>query len=269
MLYLKKVLKKRFQLSREIHMIKLFGKIRQRYISEGKTGKYLKYAVGEIILVMIGILLALQVNNWNLEQTEKKRETKYLTNIVLDLKKDIARLEYLITFRKERLLGDQNLMQQMTGISSGNLTELSKNIVHTLMEENFSPNNSTFLELTNSGNFNLITNDSIKVLLLALEEHYKTNNLSITHETFDYREYISKPAFNLINIAQLFPVYAGTKTIEEQQITQESLNPLFKSSAYKNGLFVMAFMSNTYLSSYETIKIKSEKIIALIESTKR
>jgi hypothetical protein len=46
-------------------MIKLFRKIRQDLLSKGKTGKYLKYAIGEIILVMIGILLALQVNNRN------------------------------------------------------------------------------------------------------------------------------------------------------------------------------------------------------------
>lgn len=46
-------------------MIKFFRKIRQNLLMENKTGKYLKYAFGEIILVMIGILLALQVNNWN------------------------------------------------------------------------------------------------------------------------------------------------------------------------------------------------------------
>jgi hypothetical protein len=46
-------------------MIKFFRKIRQNSLSEGKTGKYLKYAIGEIILVVIGILIALQLNNLN------------------------------------------------------------------------------------------------------------------------------------------------------------------------------------------------------------
>lgn len=46
-------------------MIKFFRKIRQNLITEGKTGKYLKYAVGEVVLVVIGILIALQINNWN------------------------------------------------------------------------------------------------------------------------------------------------------------------------------------------------------------
>ena len=46
-------------------MIKFFRKIRLQLLGEGKTAKYFKYAIGEILLVMIGILLALQVNNWN------------------------------------------------------------------------------------------------------------------------------------------------------------------------------------------------------------
>ena len=46
-------------------MLKFFRKIRQNLLSEGNTGKYLKYALGEIVLVVIGILIALQVNNWS------------------------------------------------------------------------------------------------------------------------------------------------------------------------------------------------------------
>jgi hypothetical protein len=62
-------------------MIKLFRKIRQNLLFEGKTGKYFKYAIGEIILVMIGILLALQVNNWNENRLKQKKEYVLLTSI--------------------------------------------------------------------------------------------------------------------------------------------------------------------------------------------
>jgi hypothetical protein len=136
------------------------------------------------------------------------------------------------------------------------------------MENNFSPNNTTFLELSNSGNLNLISNDSIKFLLLELEEIYKENKLNIEHETFDYREYISKPANKNINTEQLFPVFLGTKTIEEQKITLDNFSSLLKSREYKNGLFIMSFMSNSYISEYEKIKTKSEKIIGIIGNEK-
>jgi len=55
-------------------MIKLFRKIRYDLMEKNKTAKYLKYAIGEIILVMIGILLALQVSNWNNQSTDRKLE---------------------------------------------------------------------------------------------------------------------------------------------------------------------------------------------------
>ena len=59
-------------------MIKFFRKIRQNLLSEGKTVKYLKYAIGEIILVVIGILIALQINNWNEKSKLKIEEIKLL-----------------------------------------------------------------------------------------------------------------------------------------------------------------------------------------------
>ena len=76
-------------------MIKFFRKIRQNLLSEGKTGKYLKYAIGEIILVVVGILIALSINNWNEERKQNELETVYLKRLHNELKKDI------VTFSKQ------------------------------------------------------------------------------------------------------------------------------------------------------------------------
>jgi len=62
----------------------------------GKTGKYFKYAIGEIFLVMIGILLALQVNNWNEKRQERTSEINYLIGIKTDLESDIPTIELRI-----------------------------------------------------------------------------------------------------------------------------------------------------------------------------
>ena len=55
-------------------MINFFRKIRHKLLSEDKTGKYIKYAIGEIILVVLGILIALQINNWNQSRILKLRK---------------------------------------------------------------------------------------------------------------------------------------------------------------------------------------------------
>jgi uncharacterized membrane protein YgaE (UPF0421/DUF939 family) len=65
-------------------MIKFFRKIRQNMLTKNKTGTYFKYAIREIVLVMIGILLALQVSNWNQERKDRISKRKLLDNIYRD-----------------------------------------------------------------------------------------------------------------------------------------------------------------------------------------
>jgi len=79
-------------------MIKFFRTIRQKLISEGKTVNYLKYAIGEIVLVIIGILIALQINNANeLRKTEKKI-VAILKEVQNDLVLDIQKSDELIAY---------------------------------------------------------------------------------------------------------------------------------------------------------------------------
>ena len=247
-------------------MIKFFGKIRHMLLSEKKFGKYLLYAIGEIVLVVIGILIALQVNNYNNRRIERTREIKYLKNIVLDLKKDIARLDYLIEFRKSRIISDQDLIDHINGKPINDLNKLSWNVVHSMWEEHFSPNNSTFTELASSGNLSLISNDKIKVLLLELDEIHKTNEMTIDHEEFDYREYISKQVIRYMKLNKLFPIYTGEKSVEEMHIVASDFTELFKSNEYENGLVIMTVMHKAYIPTYEDMRLKSKRIISMIKN---
>lgn len=76
-------------------MIKFLRKIRQNALSEGKTVKYLKYAFGEIILVVLGILIALQINNWNEKNKANQFEIIMLKEIHKALTDDIKHFQYL------------------------------------------------------------------------------------------------------------------------------------------------------------------------------
>lgn len=77
-------------------MIKFFRNIRQKLLAEGNTGKYLKYAIGEIFLVVVGILIALQINNWNEDHTLKNEIKKYKIALISDLAKDTLTLNKTI-----------------------------------------------------------------------------------------------------------------------------------------------------------------------------
>ena len=69
-------------------MLRFFRKIRQRLITDNKFSKYLLYAVGEILLVVIGILVALQINNWNAHNLDRISEADYLKRLSNDLVRD-------------------------------------------------------------------------------------------------------------------------------------------------------------------------------------
>jgi len=84
-------------------MIKFFRKIRQNLLMENKTGKYFKYAIGEILLVVIGILIALQVNNWNENRKLRNTEIGLLKELKGDLKASLDDLESDIKVVKETL----------------------------------------------------------------------------------------------------------------------------------------------------------------------
>ena len=88
-------------------MIKFFRKIRRNLLSEGKTGKYLKYAFGEIMLVVLGILIALQINNWNEGRKEKNNQRSVLSNLLQDLKSDS--ISYSINLKE---LEDVHFLQE-------------------------------------------------------------------------------------------------------------------------------------------------------------
>ena len=73
-------------------MKNIFIKIRQNLLAENKTGIYLKYAVGEIVLVVLGILIALSINNWNERRNNYQKQEILIKNIIEDLKLDFIHI---------------------------------------------------------------------------------------------------------------------------------------------------------------------------------
>jgi len=82
-------------------MINFFRKIRKQLADQNKPLKYLRYAFGEIVLVMIGILLALQVNNWNEVRKDQQELRNILQSILVDMKGDVKQMNLEIEFDKE------------------------------------------------------------------------------------------------------------------------------------------------------------------------
>ena len=94
-------------------MIKFFRKIRQQLLSENKFTKYLIYAVGEIVLVVIGILIALSINNSNDAEKLRLKERVVLTQMQQNLKNDIEDLNFNIRGTKTRLRANEVVLSAL------------------------------------------------------------------------------------------------------------------------------------------------------------
>ena len=92
-------------------MIKFFRRIRQQLLTENKFSKYLLYAIGEIVLVVIGILIALQINNWNQYQKQLKTEKEILKELKIGLESDYTNItksidDHLVFIRSQNIIAD-------------------------------------------------------------------------------------------------------------------------------------------------------------------
>ena len=87
--------------------MKIFRNIRKKLLHNGRINQYLKYALGEIILVVLGILIALQINNWNQNRIKDATEQTYLLGLKEEFQISKSKLEELININKENYTGAQ------------------------------------------------------------------------------------------------------------------------------------------------------------------
>ena len=149
-------------------MIKFFNKIRKQMLIENKMGRYLKYAIGEIILVMIGILLALQVNTWNTNRELKKEEQKILKSLHGEFKENLEKFDLAYKFHENRKKGITNSML-------GDLEHLSADTLIALLQKvngnyTFDPFQGIYNSVINSGKIELISNDTLKSKIARLQD---------------------------------------------------------------------------------------------------
>ena len=142
-------------------MIKFFRNIRKNVLKEGKTTKYAKYAIGEIILVVIGILIALSINNWNEKSIEESNELKYYKNIKRQLIEDKNAINVNIDYNTHYLKEYQqaiNIIEENDTTLVDSLVRISVNL---LEFSDFHRQSNIYETMVNSGEIKLLKNQQI------------------------------------------------------------------------------------------------------------
>ncbi|MTE27867.1 DUF6090 family protein [Winogradskyella ouciana] len=173
-------------------MIKFFRHIRQSMIKQNKTKKYLLYAIGEIILVVIGILIALQINNWNNDRINANREASYVINIERDLNNQIKAIDLQIDFEKEITTSCRIALKPYNETNTFKIDSITARALGTITSRRtFLNTNPTYTELISSGNIELLKNENFKDQLInyyqeleRIEKVIDKNNTYFTDQQF-------------------------------------------------------------------------------------
>jgi hypothetical protein len=154
-------------------MVKFFRRFRQQLLTENKFSKYLLYAIGEIVLVVIGILIALGVNNWNQENKEKKIGDDLLVRIHRDLVQDTIDFRGVI-IRNNTLREDlkELLVVLYDGVDTMEEVRNMSNTWDQMLDQAFSPNDNTYRSMLSSGTLGLIRNAELKEEIVDLYSDY-------------------------------------------------------------------------------------------------
>ena len=193
-------------------------------MEKNKTGKYFKYAIGEIVLVVIGILIALQINNANETKKNHIRELKYLTNIKEEIKEDLLTLEMgwfknyskkikALENTREFIMGNYKPIDNVKFIN-----DVGYGAIYS--RANFTATSIIYKELISTGNLDLILDDDIRSQII---DYYETQEFIINYANSIRSEYATysnsikpyNPKFpNEVNILEIPRILKMIRTEE-------------------------------------------------------
>ena len=170
-------------------MLTILRKIRQSLIESGSARKYLIYAIGEIALVVLGILIALQINNWNQELANQKIQSKYLSNLLNELVIEIEQLNNYKSDAESKIDAASYVISCINHKTNPNNEEVVKSLKNSISIHRISNMNSIYQDLISSGNIKLIGNDSLRTKIL---KYYAQADIFYKHtwreQDFNWKE---------------------------------------------------------------------------------
>ncbi len=163
-------------------MLKFFRGIRRKLIKDRRFKEFLMYAIGEILLVIVGILFALQINNWYENKKKNNQEISILSNLRAEQDLNLQQLDEKIKGCQERIKNDSLILQQIKlNELSIKEQELLRMLSINVYPITFDPSNGTIADILNSGKINLIRSKELRAEISEWE-----SNLSEVKEAEKY-----------------------------------------------------------------------------------
>ena len=216
-------------------MLRFFRRIRQGLLEKGRLQQYLLYAIGEIALVVIGILLALQINVWNQNSIDRINERDYLQQLLTELKADS------LTLHQQQIRFENNLPIIATFLAALNESDNQKNFNQAFRRYlnkvwgavYFNSNDATFEEMKSSAKLGIIADKQLRNNIVTLY-----NNMKLTEKVFEATSRFIEPIDIKLSFDYGFAKYLQLQApmfdayISEAEVFQlKKMKPLLESNA--------------------------------------
>ena len=255
-------------------MPKFFGKIRQKLLSEGKMSKYLTYAIGEIILVVIGILIALTINTWNDDLKNDAKEKEYLIGLQEDIEKQIVLFDDRTGFYDQLIkTGESLLSDYVTKDKLLNIDSVNYKLSFLMYTKSYPEVSRTFNELNTTGHLNLIKGKNLKSDIINYYQNSEFTARSINGNVEN------------VNYDQIFPTLKSAVIINLENfgfsseiVQDEALNKKLGSILEKrmndpnqefevvNGITLRILLLKSNQIRIQKIKEEAEKLLSTINA---
>lgn len=253
-------------------MINFFRGIRKKLSADNKPLKYLRYAIGEVILVVIGILIALQINNWNYNRLERKEEIEILTSVKNDIENTIQEFNHLNRIRELMLSSTKNIFKLANTMDFEN-KELDSLVGLTFYRPTFNNILGTIDQLFSSGKISLIRNDAIRQFLISwpgsINDMIEEEAYAMTLFQNNYYPVVAKYILIHDVIDQRFSTSFFGTGIRQEEYSDIPLKSdregLLKDREFLNHLRMRA--SHLQISNTETeeLTVHAQKLIGMID----
>lgn len=249
-------------------MIRFFRKIRQEVLSKNQINKYLIYAIGEIVLVVLGILLALQINTWNQARVNKQTEKEYYRRLLADVLLDQELISKQITVTQDRLKGANELIKSIQ--ENNEMEDIARSIGRAVSRSDFGlkPTQTTFEEIKSSGNLHLIKDyefkkqlDSYYAFMNGLLTTINNNASHAAPRMFEKEDIMSTGLYHLAKRQNGFdPSVVNIKELDK--LTKLTSNN--KLVLLNDGVFYAA-MASRNLQHFKVLEEKIEEMKIILD----
>jgi hypothetical protein len=256
-------------------MLKFFRKIRHNLIDEGKLRRYLIYAIGEILLIVLGILIAIQLGNLNQNKNDSLREQRILADLRGEITSNLSSVDRII-YEKQNIISICSLFLEFTGKNAiwKNTNNFDSILIKTIVSGwKFNPDDGVLSELINSGKLDLIKNKELRYLLTSLPGHISKlqyedemviNDLHNTYLPFLSKNY---PIRNTIKYDAGIMSDKQKNLLKQISESQFSSSPekLLQNPEFENNINIQLLWVNFSLNLYHPLKEMYKEALMLID----